>query len=80
MPQSVEQFVKAASSIINYTFDGNRLQIQRFINDIKLVESLATTDVTRRICLTFINSRIKTNIQRNYNSTQEIIDALKRQQ
>lgn len=57
--QTVESFLKSASSIINYKFSGDPLKLNSFINDTILVQALAENETTKAFCLNFLKSRLE---------------------
>lgn len=59
MSQTVDSFLKTASGIINYKFNGDPLKLKGFINDSKLVEAVASTPETKALVITFLKSRLE---------------------
>lgn len=59
MAQTIEQFLKSASSVINYKFNGDPLKVNSFIKDAQLIHAMAENDRTRAFCLEFLKSRVE---------------------
>lgn len=57
MPQTPEEFVKTASHILNYKFEGDPLKLQSFLEDIDLVQAMAKPE-SKDVCLKFVKTRI----------------------
>lgn len=81
MAQTVDTFLKSASNIINYKFNGDPLKVNGFIADAKLVASLAQNEDTKQFCLTFVKSRLEgraeESIPDDCDSVEKLTKALK---
>lgn len=83
MPQTIEEFVKIATKIIKHKFTGEPQHIQRCIEEITLLESIAENAETKRICFIFIKSRLddrlRKTVENKCDSIETLIHILKQQ-
>lgn len=81
MSQTTAEFLKIASSLINYKFEGDPLKLQSFLEDIELVEQCAEEN-NKKLCLTFIkrcvSGRALEYLPDDIKEIKHITDALKK--
>lgn len=81
MTQTIADFMKYTQSILNYKYTGDPLELNGFISDAKMLQSLATSDETKTFCFSYIKNRVRGRAEEyipdNCTSIEEIIDALK---
>lgn len=79
-PMTKSEFLKTASSILNYKFNGDALKLNSFISDVEMVFELKE-DGQEELCFKFIKAKLEGKalecITDNMNTVQQIIDALK---
>lgn len=79
-PMTKPEFLKTASSILNYKFNGDPLKLNSFISDVEMVNELKEADQVE-ICFKFIKAKLEGKalecITDDMNTVQQIIDALK---
>lgn len=56
--QTVEEFIKLVSPMLNYKYEGDPLKLESFIEDVELVESLATSDASKGVLVKFLKTKI----------------------
>lgn len=76
MVQTKEGFLKTASSVINYKYNGDPLKLNSFLTDVELVMSLAEGNEMKAFCLTFIKSRMEGRAEEALPDTFDSIEAL----
>lgn len=76
------QFLKLASATINYTFSGEILKLQSFIDSIELLESMADTNDTKKLLVSFVKTKIdgvaREQLPEDCDSIKKIIESLKK--
>lgn len=58
MAQSKADFLKMASSILNYKFNGNPLKLESFVTDVEMIEEIATAE-NKEFCFKFIKAKLE---------------------
>lgn len=80
MVQSKQEFLKLASSIINYKYNGDPLKLESFLSDIELVCDLAE-EPNEDLCLKFIRAKLEAKalecMPEKIDSIDILTDALK---
>lgn len=81
MPQSANEFMKLAGSIINYKYNGDPTKLESFLVDIELVQELAEEE-QKDLCLKFIRSRVEDTAlecvkTHTIEKVEDIVNALK---
>lgn len=79
-PMTKPEFLKTASSILNYKLNGDPSKLNSFISDVEMVNELKEADQVE-ICFKFIKDKLEGKalecITDDMNTVQQIIDALK---
>lgn len=57
--QTVPEFMELATPLLNYKYDGEPLKLKSFIEDVKLIEPLATSLVSKEYCFKFVKSKLE---------------------
>lgn len=57
-PQTKAEFLKMASGILNYKFNGDPLKLKSFLADVEMVAALAE-EPNKAFCLTFIKAKLE---------------------
>lgn len=57
--QTVEKFVKITNGMIKQKFSGDPLKLKSFLNDVDMVEGLATSNVSKAFCVKLIKSQLE---------------------
>lgn len=79
---TLPEFLKMASTFINKTFTGDPLALSSFIDSVRLLETLATTNALKKSLFDFVKTKIdgkaREEITDDIVSLEGIIDKLKR--
>lgn len=80
MAQSVEDFLKIASGVINYKFNGDPMKLRSFLNDVNIVKN-ATHEANTNLCVSFILGRLEgralDGVPEDVKTVDEIVNKLK---
>lgn len=83
MPQSPEDFLKIASTILNYKYEGDPNKLESFIADVEFLETMAKEE-TKNVCIKYIRHKIAGRAieclpsSEETDSVRKIIDALRK--
>lgn len=82
MPQTRADFLKEASGILNYKYDGDPLKLESFLADVELVKEMAEAE-QRQFCLTFIKAKLDQKarecLPETVESIADIVTALRKE-
>lgn len=81
MAQTIADFMKYTQSILNYKYTGDPLELNGFISDAEMLQSLATSDETKQFCFKYVKNRVRGRaeeyIPENCASIEQMIEILK---
>lgn len=80
MPQSKQDFLKMAASVLNYKYDADPLRLESFLADVEIVEAMAEAE-QNDFCLKFIKAKLDQkaleHLPEEIKAVKDITDALR---
>lgn len=73
-PPTTAEFLKLASSTLNYKYAGDPLALAAFIDSVRLLQTLATTDALRTFLVSFTKTKLDGRAREYINDTHTTIE------